>query len=398
MIDLIKSAAKHILIDFEDSRKVNHRLTKGEIREYAIFERFLRPYLPARYSISSGIIINATGEQSKQQDLVIYDEFYSPKLLDAESNKIFFVESVLSVLEVKSTLDKPAIDDIVKKSMSVWNLSREGNPSISLVPGVIIPGVAAPILCIGIGYESSIALDVMPAIIRNIRNQTTGAHALSILCVLNDKNGESGLVVNVDSNNLALTQLIPSESSRLSYLKFNSPGDTLLYLYLLIMEHLRSSGILSSGPNLLRYAQLSGFERPESFVPRSEAMEGSIEVSGKRIPVYSIEKYRQLSVKVMNGNATSEEILEWFLQLPQMPFYPGLLDPESRVYINRKPSELPPTKDVYQAIMRYQEGIADKNEEVIVKRFIDIIRSVHKENTKLFIGHFNNPQGENEKG
>ena len=389
MLDLIKSAAKHILIDFENSKKVEHRLTKGELREYAIFERFLKPYLPSRYAIGSGIVVNSRGEQSRQQDLVIYDDFYSPKLLDAESNKIFFVESVFSVLEVKSTLDKPAISDIVKKSMSLWSLSREDNAAITLVPGFIIPGIASPILCVGIGYESPLALKDMPAIIREIRDKTQGAQVLSILCILNDKNSETGLVLNVDSDQLNQIQLIPLESSRLAFVKLDSPGDTLLYLYLLIMEHLRNSGLLSSGPNLLRYAQLSGFGQSTLSIPHFEAMGGSVEVSGKHIPVPDIEKHRQLSIKVMNGNATESEIIDWFLQLPHLPFYPGLLDSRSRVYINKEQTDLPPTKIIYEAIVRYQNGTANESEKRIARQFINIIRSVGKGEVELFVGDIN---------
>lgn len=88
MIELIKTAAKHMLLDFEDSKRINHQGVKGTIREYSVFERFLRPYLPSRYSLGQGIVIDAEGKQSKQQDLVIYDDFFTPRLKINESENI----------------------------------------------------------------------------------------------------------------------------------------------------------------------------------------------------------------------------------------------------------------------------------------------------------------------
>jgi hypothetical protein len=70
MIDIIKSAAKKMLIDFEDSKRIVHNVTKGRAREYTVLENFLRPYLPQRFSVSSGLIVDAKNTSSRQQDLI----------------------------------------------------------------------------------------------------------------------------------------------------------------------------------------------------------------------------------------------------------------------------------------------------------------------------------------
>ena len=67
-------------------------------------EQFLRPYLPARYAVSSGLIVDLHGTESRQQDLMIYDGLGAPVLLDLDSDKILFPESVYATIEVKSSL------------------------------------------------------------------------------------------------------------------------------------------------------------------------------------------------------------------------------------------------------------------------------------------------------
>ena len=57
MLDLVKSAARRMMADFGDSRNISHDATKGRAREYSVLENFLEPYLPARYSVGSGVVM-----------------------------------------------------------------------------------------------------------------------------------------------------------------------------------------------------------------------------------------------------------------------------------------------------------------------------------------------------
>jgi len=397
MIDLIKSAAKRMLLDFEDSKRIEHRPTKGRAREFAVFERFLRPYLPARYSIGSGIVIDANSKQSRQQDLVVYDELYSPKLLDMESDKILFIESVLAVLEVKSVLDRGALKDIIEKSASIWKLSKSPQPIISLVPGMMVPVSHAPVLCIGICFESRIGLDAITSAIREIRNEVEVGHALSILCVLQDKEERAGLVLNVSADNLGQIQLIPSLSSRLSLVKCDGSGDALLHLYLLLMEHLRYSGLFTPGPNLLHYAQLAGLKLPTLTVSPDEMRGASVEVEGKLISVDTLEKIRVLSMKVLQGTATDIEILDWYLLLPQMPSGDAILNPLSRFFVNGKPADMPGTLDVYHAVARHRAGSATDTDKLLIKQFVALIRLVNSGKAEILMG-VSPPEGDIKQG
>lgn len=241
-------------------------------------------------------------------------------------------------------------------------------------------------LCIGICFESRIALDAIASAIREIRNGVEAGHALSILCVLQDKEKKPGLVLNVSADNLSQVQLIPSLSSRLSLVKCDSSGDALLHLYLLLMEHLRYSGLFTPGPNLLHYARLAGLELPTLTVSPNEMRGASVEVEGKLISVDTLEKIRVLSLKVLHGTATDTEILDWYLLLPQMPSGDAILDPLSRFFVNRKPTDMPGTLDVYKAVARYRAESATDTDKLLIEQFVALIRLVNSSKAEISMG------------
>jgi hypothetical protein len=87
---------------------LEHRLTKGELRELFI-STILRSFLTNQYEIGSGIIINQKGKQSKQTDIIIYDNRILPPFIREKNLGIFPAESVLATIEVKSYLGKKEI-------------------------------------------------------------------------------------------------------------------------------------------------------------------------------------------------------------------------------------------------------------------------------------------------
>lgn len=389
MIDIIKSAARKMLIDFEDTRGITHNPTKGRAREYFVVESFLKPYLPTRYSIGSGIIIDAKRKDSRQQDLVIYDRFYSPVLLDVESDKIFFPESVFVTIEVKSSLGSSELRDIVQKSASVWELSKTPAPQIVLSPGSLLPSQHPPTLCAGICFESSLAIEDMPARIREARSSIELGHALSLVCVLRDKNGKAGVILNVSQENLGVIQLIPSDSTRLAVVECDTAGDALLYSYLMIMEHLKFSGAITPGPNLVHYAEASGLGTKNISLSKNEIKGASFEAEGKTIEVDIAYRLSELTKKVLGErNATDEEILELIYYLPHMPSGEVLLHPSAVFIVDGRPYDLPGPLTIHEAIVRRRNREPRKGDEELLKRFIALIRSVGREHESIQMGLF----------
>jgi hypothetical protein len=84
----------------------------------------LRGFLPGRYGVATGKVVDAKHHQSEQVDLVIYDTFYSPLLFTLGEATFVPAESVYAVFEVKQALDKAHLDAAADKAESVRRLDR----------------------------------------------------------------------------------------------------------------------------------------------------------------------------------------------------------------------------------------------------------------------------------
>jgi len=88
---------------FNISGNIEHDVEMGGFREFFI-NSLIRPLIPYHFGIASGIIIDAYGHQSGQCDLIIFDKRLMPPIWEAEGRGIYPIDSVLAVIEVKSTL------------------------------------------------------------------------------------------------------------------------------------------------------------------------------------------------------------------------------------------------------------------------------------------------------
>jgi len=386
---VMKNVAEKMLLEFEQSRNIQHNPIKGRERESIITESFLKKYLPLRYAIGSGIIVDSNTKESKQQDLVIYDQFYSPIFLDFDENKYFFSETVFIVIEVKSCLDLKELEDTVNKSASVWNLSKAALPEIVLQPNLILPNVQIPTLCMAFCFESTMALKDIPDRTRELTTKIINGNALSAICILKDKNGESGVIINTEQDNLLKPQIIPSTTSRIGVLKCSDAGDALLYTYFLIMEHLRTLGTISSGPNLMQYIDNVESGKVEIKISTKEMQGTHINLEGKNYDVDVLSKIRNLSLKIIRDrNATDEEILEYFYYYPQILGGENVLDPRSKIYVDGIPTDFPSFVTIYEAITRNQSGTANDGDIDLLSQFVKLIKSIGNRYKDLRIGFY----------
>jgi hypothetical protein len=281
MISSLKVAAEKMLLDFERTNAVPHNLTKGEAREAVVLQNFLKPYLPSRYSVGKAIIIDIEDKASKQQDLVIFDSFNTPILENLEESLLLFPESVLAAIEVKSVLTKAELEDIIDKSISVWQLKKTAHPSLTLAPNLILPSNHLPTLCIGFCYEPNLTVADIRDELRILRGKKSLSNALSFICILRDKQGKAGTIVNVDSRELSHILTIATTDSRLALVECDSAGTALLHTYLILMEHLRSCGLIIPIPNLIEYAKAGGLRSSNLQVHKDDAKGSYVSVEGK---------------------------------------------------------------------------------------------------------------------
>lgn len=83
---------------------INHPGSKGDSLEDTWIE-WLRKYLPSRYCVDKAIVIDSTGQLSDQMDLVVYDQQYTPFVLNQNGIHYVPAEGVYAVFEVKPDLN-----------------------------------------------------------------------------------------------------------------------------------------------------------------------------------------------------------------------------------------------------------------------------------------------------
>lgn len=113
----------------EASSPLEHKLTKGELRELFI-SNILSHFLTKQYDIGTGIIVNQHKEQSNQTDIIIYDNRILPPFIKEQHIGVYPAESVVGVIEVKSHLTKKEILSSEKSSKRLNETIY--NPSSSL--------------------------------------------------------------------------------------------------------------------------------------------------------------------------------------------------------------------------------------------------------------------------
>ncbi len=105
------------------SKSITHDGVMGEVNEQH-FIQLLRKYLPMRYAIDHGIVIDSNGATSDHIDIVIFDHQYTPTLLDQHNHRFIPAEAVYCVLEVKPTINKTYLEYAGEKARSVRELER----------------------------------------------------------------------------------------------------------------------------------------------------------------------------------------------------------------------------------------------------------------------------------
>lgn len=98
-----------------------HQGLKGEGNESAI-RNLIKKFIPKKYSVGSGIVVDSEGKSSKQSDIIIYDNQNYPEILSLSSTPLYPVDSVYATIEVKTTLDARKARQAIENIKSVRGL------------------------------------------------------------------------------------------------------------------------------------------------------------------------------------------------------------------------------------------------------------------------------------
>jgi hypothetical protein len=188
------------------AQSIEHTGTQGSVTENHWIDVF-REYLPTRYDVASGFIIDSHGDRSQQIDIVIFDRHFTPTLLDQQQHRYIPAEAVYAVFESKPQIDKPYLEYAGKKAASARKLHRT-SVAIAYAAGKYDPKPPFPIIAGIVAPKSSWVDGLGETFQRNL--PTTGTEALDAGCALSD-----GAFDTYDGK----LQLVPTEGA-LIYLLF----------------------------------------------------------------------------------------------------------------------------------------------------------------------------------
>ena len=101
----------------------SHHLSAGENREEEV-GKILEGLFPNRFGISTGLILSHNGIFSNQSDLIVVDHENNAPLYPESTNKIWPVESVYALIEVKTQLGPRELQDAIQKGRKFKALPR----------------------------------------------------------------------------------------------------------------------------------------------------------------------------------------------------------------------------------------------------------------------------------
>jgi hypothetical protein len=99
-----------------------HQGEKGRGNE-TVLRELIAKFIPKKYGVGTGIVIDRNGKQSRQCDIVIYDAFSYPSLLSLTSIHLFPVDLVYATIEVKTTLNSQSAKEAIQNFESISSLA-----------------------------------------------------------------------------------------------------------------------------------------------------------------------------------------------------------------------------------------------------------------------------------
>ena len=252
IVNQLFSIARKMLVDFEQTSDIQHPLTKGEEREAVVVTEYLKKYLPGKYGVTSGEIIDSDGNVSKQQDIIIFDRLNTMPLFslnnDSETQSRVPIENVYAVIEVKSTLSNSEIDDAIEKYNSVTSLKQypmSVNPVFRIDTG--FPAPAGFVFAFSsVGKLESLAVHLK----QRRESSNLDKHITSVLVL------EKGIIQYGEKGNPAALNVNPSSRNVSEILtEPEEPGEALLN-FTISLNHVLNAIYLGI-PNLDLYLRKS---------------------------------------------------------------------------------------------------------------------------------------------
>lgn len=106
---------------------------KGTSREEVIRE-FIRCFLPSSYAVGHGEVFSEHNERSRQVDVIIHDNIFSPVFKTDDGGILVPCEAVYGTAEVKTRLDRKGWEVALANIASVKRLKRAMSDATDILP------------------------------------------------------------------------------------------------------------------------------------------------------------------------------------------------------------------------------------------------------------------------
>ncbi len=178
----IENAAEHLHRSYELTGGVAHDGEKGAFREFFVAQ-LIRPLLPHQFAVGSGVVVAANGAQSRQTDVLIFDQRRLPPILLAGDRGLFPIDSVLAAIEVKSEIRASHYPQLADAARRLSPLSATNPSGMTIAtPGTLANGVTFYPLSAAFAYVSDAERDEFE---RLDEQSPGGSEFLRMVCVLN---------------------------------------------------------------------------------------------------------------------------------------------------------------------------------------------------------------------
>jgi hypothetical protein len=185
-------------------------------------------YLPKRYRATPAFVIDSHGRRSRQIDIAIFDNLYSPLLFPHESGLHIPAESIYAVFEVKPTFSRQWIRDAGVKAASVRALRRT---SVKVISGDKLRTAIRPRPILA-GLLATTSVWTQETFSENLRAALASTpHPLDLGCCLEHGSFEQTTKV-----------------------KISIPEESLIFFVLRLLERLRSQGTAPAA-DLMKYGR-----------------------------------------------------------------------------------------------------------------------------------------------
>lgn len=120
---ILKALVEQVSLQLRLATELKHPGESGRAREQ-IISNFLAGIIPEEFAVSTGFVIDARGNVSKQVDIVVFRRGYHPVFRIGDI-PVFMIESVVAGIEVKAQITSESVLSSALKNLgSIRELDR----------------------------------------------------------------------------------------------------------------------------------------------------------------------------------------------------------------------------------------------------------------------------------